>query len=220
MSTILYHSTNVSYEKYVLDALKKQGYDLIIANTSKDVISNLQNTSLKAAIISLEDIEVASNIIAIARSHIGSKLPKILFLSTLLTWAGTQMNIEEKAPMLCDIDNFLKRLPASGVLETYKMENLCYSMAKINNRNFRCFGIGTIYGASGFDLEHVFRSFWQDSKLSLETPKLGLNKVPMIHIDSLIDMLINCINDDTTVNSQNFYTAAVDENIIFFKLFL
>ena len=159
MSTILYHSTNVSYEKYVLDALKKQGYDLIIANTSKDVISNLQNTSLKAAIISLEDIEVASNIIAIARSHIGSKLPKILFLSTLLTWAGTQMNIEEKAPMLCDIDNFLKRLPASGVLETYKMENLCYSMAKINNRNFRCFGIGTIYGASGFDLEHVFRSF-------------------------------------------------------------
>lgn len=82
--------------------------------------------------------------------HMG-RFPKLVVLSTLLTWAGGRGG-------LCtgDVAAFKGRLPAVGAANVHATENALFSM-HAQGFDVHVIGIGLVYGHGGCDFEILFR---------------------------------------------------------------
>lgn len=77
--------------------------------------------------------------------------PKLVVLSTLLTWAGRGGQLHQSGA-----DGFASRVPALGYANTHATENTLYSMY-VQSYDVNIIGVGLVYGKGGFDFEKIFR---------------------------------------------------------------
>ena len=86
-----------------------------------------------------------------------AKFPKLVVLSTLLTWAGCGNGGTGIIGKYTDFENrFRHRSPAMGCANLHAAENTLYSM-RCRGHNVSLIGIGLVYGNCGFDFENIFR---------------------------------------------------------------
>ena len=77
--------------------------------------------------------------------------PKLVVLSTLLTWAGGR-----GGAVSGDIEDFKSRVPAVGAANVHATENALFSM-HAQGFNVHVIGVGLVYGYGGCDFESLFR---------------------------------------------------------------
>lgn len=78
-----------------------------------------------------------------------SSLPKLIVLSTLLTWAGGHP---------AQTTDFVIRSPAVGYANAHVVENSLYCMHQ-KGFDAHVVGVGLVYGSGGFDFEAIFRLY-------------------------------------------------------------
>lgn len=131
-----------------------------------------------------------------------SQIPKIVLLSTLLTWSG-----KKYAQAIEDYTSeFIKRIPLLDTLDIYATENTAFEFAR-NCPN--CAGklyilsVGLLYGRTGYDFQDSFRAIFDSGKkLPMICDKNA--KVPMVHIDQLLKVVRDLL----------VYTATLDSAVI------
>lgn len=79
-----------------------------------------------------------------------SSLPKLVVLSSLLTWAGGSRGQRIQGVL------FSNRVPTIGCANMYSLENALFDMYQTGH-DINVIGIGLVYGNSGFDFEDIFR---------------------------------------------------------------
>ena len=92
----------------------------------------------------------------ILASPFNFRTPRVILLSTLLTWAGTSRT-HSNNPIIGNINEFNHRIPAYSVAETFLLENSFVNIINSANNNSCAIGVGLVYGSSGYDLLPFFK---------------------------------------------------------------
>lgn len=146
------------------------------------------------------DTAVADKVLSIVDSPLaGVAVPRIIFLSSLLTWAGKGFNMgagniwDETTSYDSVADTaFWNRQPLPGSYDLYSFEN---KLAATVNAEVSIVGLGCVYGGNGHDYEQVFKDVWnfgigeESAKVKLKSMLGGDNKVPSIHYMDLAKAL-------------------------------
>jgi hypothetical protein len=116
--------------------------------------------------------------------------PRIVLLSTLLTWAGKSY----PCPIQDISCEFCARLPTALAEEAWKVENCIWNISVRTKTEVIIVGLGLLYGLNGFDFGDVFRGVWQQSTGTPDNHRIpsvlgGRNRVPMIHVDDAVDLV-------------------------------
>lgn len=114
--------------------------------------------------------------------------PRIVLLSTLLTWAGRSYGETAIADYRA---SFASRLPASSAMTAFFCENLVHNLAAVlppGAIEVAVVGVGLLYGGPGWDLENLLRGMWEaagSGEIKIRSVKRGRNRVPMLHYRDL-----------------------------------
>ena len=79
--------------------------------------------------------------------------PRLILLSSLLTWAGKSYD----DPIVGSAADFHARVPAVCAVEQYLIENRFFAMASSSGTSACILGMGLVYGGVGFDMKEIFR---------------------------------------------------------------
>ena len=192
-------------------------------NTTDNTESESNYNDDVCLILSIEDKTLLEVVIQMMTKLEAQRRPRILLLSTLMTWAGRSYTA-----IIGDCaGEFAERIPASCAVESYMLENSLWSLANCSQPlgalKVAILSSCLVYGNTGGDVSSQFRAIWDnDSALSLKVlPSLsgGKNRVPMIHESDfarLVAALVYAIDD---LPSPNFFPASDCSNKSLIDLF-
>lgn len=167
-------------------------------------------------VLDSSDIEVVEKLLLILSNPLaGVAVPRIILLSSLLTWAGKSVLVNNQwadatttSSSSQDADNaaleaaFWKRQPLPGSHELYCLEN---KLIVAENAEVSILGVGCVYGGKGYDVEAIFKDIWnfgiaeEAKKVQLKSMFGGENKVPMIHYNDLAQVLMSVVSFEGTL---------------------
>ena len=148
------------YEAALIKKLITAGYivtDLSEDDCFEDCYSNFCASSSSASSTVIIDIDNVSCISSIIRAvHMTVNKPKIILLTSLLTWCG-----ETSHRTVTNLDSdFCSRVPLQCAVKSYGLENTLWNIAsdvmEENNKTYFV-GTGLLYGGSGWDFERALR---------------------------------------------------------------
>lgn len=147
------------YETALLEKLITAGYnvtDLSEDDCFEDCYTNFCASSSTSSSIII-DIDNVSCITSIIRAvHMTVNRPKIILLTSLLTWCG-----ESSHRTVDNLDrSFCSRVPLQCAMKAYGLENTLWNIAsdvmEENNKTYFV-GTGLLYGGSGWDFDCALR---------------------------------------------------------------
>ena len=157
---VLFGCVDKKYESLILEKLNKQISNLIVTNDARDfrkkftLICENPDTFNDTVVVDITNVNCINTVIEIYPYAI--KKPKLIILTSLLTWCG-----DTRDKLITDPDNdFYYRIPTQSVLELYSRENILWKMAKeLRNEETKVYfvSMGILYGDNGWDLETYFR---------------------------------------------------------------
>jgi hypothetical protein len=148
------------YEAALLKKLVSAGYivmELSEDDCFEDCYSDFcaSSTALSTVIIDIDNVSCISSVIRAV--HMTVNKPKIILLTSLLTWCG---ETSHRAVTNLDRD-FCSRVPLQCSMKAYGLENTLWNIAsdvmEENNKTYFV-GTGLLYGGSGWDFERALRS--------------------------------------------------------------
>lgn len=147
------------YEAALLEKLITAGCivtDLSEDDCFEDCYSNFCASSSASSTVII-DIDNVSSITSVIRAvHMTMNKPKLIVLTSLLTWCG-----ETSHRTVNNLDrDFCSRIPLQCAMKAYGLENTLWNIAsddmEENNKTYFV-GTGLLYGGSGWDFERALR---------------------------------------------------------------
>lgn len=147
------------YEAALLKKLISAGYDVTDLSEDdcfEDCYSKFCASSSASSTVII-DIDNVSSITSIIRAvHMTMNKPKLILLTSLLTWCG-----ETSHRTVNNLDrDFCTRIPLQCAMKAYGLENTLWNIAsddmEENNKTYFV-GTGLLYGGSGWDFERALR---------------------------------------------------------------
>jgi len=214
---VLFPLTGKNYEGILIVELKLAGYEVVEVSEDEEfeVLYSDLCISTEGQFNLIIDIENASVEYILQSEYIDNK-PKIIILTTLLTWCGGSSTYVVKNATY----DFSTRIPLYSAIKAYNLENRLWNMATahpISDTNGGIFfvGAGLLYGESGYDFEPSLRKYWDENqvqKSSLRLPYIKINtekdKKDINSSDSTLD-----INDDNDHKTNNTLATHIKEFI-------
>lgn len=173
------------------------------------------------------DVDACEAIMGYMSSSQAVMAPRIVFLSSVLTWAGksfhqfdevTDGETQQQGEIGDSLEKlFRKREPLPGSHDLYSFENKLMTVAAAATADVTVIGLGLIYGGKGHDMEGVFKQIWnygigsESAKVKLQSMLGGDNKVPMMHYKDLAKLIMKGIGSD--LNGQKFLPASDCSNL-------
>lgn len=183
--------------------------NLNVVTSSKEYLNLFLNACYKSIndsvfIIDISCSRAIEEITRILRLTSVVSRPRIVLLSSILTWGGvTEYNITDTT-----ID-FSLRKPYSWCLDEYLDENSLWETVKSVDSELFIVGTGLFYGNSGYDFDGILNQIWMSATAApdiiteyeiMTSINNGSNSVPMIHFNdylALIKYLICCNYENT-----------------------
>ena len=175
---------------------------------------NGANSSAKLTVVlGSDDVEACETIMGYMSSSQAVKAPRIVFLSSLLTWAGKSFHQFDEQQLE---GLFWKREPLPGSHDLYSFENKLMTAAAAG-ADVTIVGLGLVYGGKGEDMETIFKQIWNygigsgTAKVKLQSMLGGDNKVPMMHYQDLAKLILKAIEGE--LSGQQFLPASDCSNL-------
>lgn len=192
-------------------------YDFMVVDSVKlmalllQYCEGLDNSDNMIIIINITNTMLIEDIGQLLRLPVINRRPKIILISSLLTWDGNS-----RSSVITNYTNeFLKRTPNSSYINEYKAENCLWNMANLSKCEVIIVGTGLMYGGSGYDYSNIMNAVFEDIPCSLLSTQTGKNRIPSIHYNDFSNLIINLIKVsviDNTSMSYAMYIAATDGN--------
>lgn len=215
---IAFQRCNKDVDDYIVNSLKDAGIQVL--SFEKDELVSLlsyycesetipsEYSALTGIVLQIDDKKMAEEIILILSSSMVYRRPRVLLLSSLMTWAGKKQN---EGVIDGNFTNFNSRVPAVCASDQYLLENKFAHMVSSTKMDGCIVGLGLLYGGEGLDFQDMYMSLW--SKTADETTTIlsltdGQSSVPMIHIYDFTKLLSSLIAFEGRL--PTFYVAATD----------
>ena len=158
-------------------------------------INNIESADRLTVIVDSRDGAVIQGLLYILQNPQTMSRPRVVLLSSIQTWAGTQgcASIRE-----VNAESFWNRVPVTGEHTIYTVENqLCTLLLhdKLPTFELCIMPLGLVYGGAGGDLAAEFDALWRwdaatNTPIRLRSMVAGANIVPLIHQDDLANTLV------------------------------
>ena len=219
MPRVFYFSVNSDdIDEFIVSKFHSFGSIELIVNNSgalTDVEKYTQTggiNTIDCIVLKSSDAILLDALLQLLSSPFLYKKPRIIFISSILTWCGKSSSITIR-----DADEeFSKRQPCIGYLEEFVSENKIFA---IRQRGFDAciIGRGLLYGGSGLDFESFLISTWESRTNFYEhyssLPAIITKaKIPMIHKDDYAGLIIALTCHPEPLS--RFYYSASDGNLL------
>eukprot|EP01041_Mallomonas_annulata_P000289 gene289-523_t len=199
---IFLQSVKKPYEIPVIEFLEQVGHEILLVESpailrffqmfcESEFISE-EDEKVTCVILNIEDTRLLEAVLQVLESPFIYRRPRIILLSTLLTWAGKNYDM----PIEGSYADFKSRVPAISAVEAYMIENRFYDMVTSTGADACILSMGLLYGGPGFDFEELLRSIWNgngQTTSSILSTSDGNNVIPMIHNSDLARIIRNII---------------------------
>ncbi len=176
--------------------------NLNVVTSSKEYLNLFLNACYKSVndsvfIIDISCSNAIEEITRILRLTSVISRPRIILLSSILTWGGiTKNNVTDTT-----ID-FSLRKPFSWCLNEYLDENVLWETVKSVDSELFVIGTGLFYGNSGYDFDGILNQIWISASAApdsiaeyelITSVVHGSNSVPMIHFNDYLALIKHLI---------------------------
>ena len=152
-STILFPLIGKNYEAPLCKLLRSAGHHILEEEDCGSIWPS-SSSFYSTVIVDIDNISCVSAIIQAA--HTSVQKPKIVLLTSLLTWCG-----EAESRVISDPNtDFCTRIPLHCARKSYDLENALWNAALDSlpgDGNTYFVGTGLLYGGSGWDFEESLR---------------------------------------------------------------
>jgi hypothetical protein len=165
---VYYISNDSYYESIMIDGFMTNNIELIKLN-NEEFVSTYKTYCTIEPIYKEDDKEeiescfimdslcntlIATEIIQYANIGHLLRRPRMILMSTLLTWGGVNVNISDAS------SQFKQRTSCIGNHCQFELENNFWAMSNSFKAEVFIIGMGMLYGGSGWDFGSFFRYFY------------------------------------------------------------
>lgn len=165
---VYYISNDSYYESIMIDGFIANNIELIKLN-NKEFVSTYKKyctiepkykengkEEVESCFImdSLCNTLIATEIIQYANIGHLLRRPRMILISTLLTWGGVTVNTSDAS------NQFKQRTSCIGNHCQFELENIFWTMSSATKAEAFIIGMGMLYGGSGFDFGSFFRYYY------------------------------------------------------------